>query len=407
LTQPRGPVNEQVVGATQQLPLGIAGAKPPAQEPPRPLLLLELAEDRLDGLLALGVAGLAVMAGQLRRHRGAQPVASGRGRLAVLAGLALPAVPGWWDQQLRRVRDRGQVGDRPVAAVGQQRPRSLGDAGGAKRRCGGGEHRVELLQVVGLLGQLGGDDHLLARGDRLGVVALHAAPPGVHEAAVRVGDIGGRLGVGRLVTAPRRDVRPGLLALGPGRGGQLGDPLLIPPLALGRLGLQEGLGLPQPRQPAGFGGQRLGQLVPTGWAVLQVLVLVGLGGLAEDLGDLGLELLPGVAGGVGGVGGHLGAVQRHQAEADQAGGGAQPQRLNHEAGQGLLVADPEPRDGYVVGELVASQHPERQVLGAAPLQLPRGPHPQAVAVQQHAQQQLRVVGGMAVPVGTVGAVERH
>jgi hypothetical protein len=53
------------------------------------------------------------------------------------------------------------------AAVGQQPPEPLGDAGGAKRRRSGGQHRVQLLQVVGLLGQLSSDDHLLASGDRL------------------------------------------------------------------------------------------------------------------------------------------------------------------------------------------------------------------------------------------------
>jgi hypothetical protein len=83
---------------------------------------------------------------------------------------------------------------------------------------------------------------------------LVAAPSGVHEAAVRIGGVGGRLGVGCLVTAPRLDMRAGLLALGPGRGRQLGDPPLIPALPRGGLGLQEGLGLPQPRQPAGLGG---------------------------------------------------------------------------------------------------------------------------------------------------------
>jgi hypothetical protein len=59
-------------------------------------------------------------------------------------------------------------------------------------------------------------------------------------------------------------------------------------LALGRLGLQEDLGLPQPRQPAGLGGQRFGEFIPTGVAVLPVVALVGLGGLPQDLGDLGL-----------------------------------------------------------------------------------------------------------------------
>jgi hypothetical protein len=80
-----------------------------------------------------------------------------------------------------------------------------------------------------------------------------------------------------------------LLALGPGRGGQRGDPLRIPALPRGRLGLQERLGLAQPLKPADLGGQRLGQLVPTRRAVLVVLGLVGLVGLPQDLGDLRLE----------------------------------------------------------------------------------------------------------------------
>jgi hypothetical protein len=101
-------------------------ASPPAQEPPRPLLLLDLAEDRLDGLLAQRVARLAVVTGKLGLHRRPEAVAAGRRRLAVLAGLALAAVPGRWDQQLRRIRELGQVGDRPVVGVGQQPPGPLG-----------------------------------------------------------------------------------------------------------------------------------------------------------------------------------------------------------------------------------------------------------------------------------------
>jgi hypothetical protein len=59
------------------------------------------------------------------------------------------------------------------------------------------------------------------------------------------------------------------------------------------------------------------------------------------------------------------------------GGGAQLQRLDEEAGQGLLVADAEARDGHVVGGLVAGQHPEGELLDAAPLDLPGGPKPPA------------------------------
>src|SRR5438034_1691453 len=91
------PQLEQVVAAAQQLPLRLAGAHAPAHEPAGALPLLGLAEDRLDGLPALGVAGLAVLALELGGHRRAEPVAAGCRGLAVLAGLALAAVPGRWD----------------------------------------------------------------------------------------------------------------------------------------------------------------------------------------------------------------------------------------------------------------------------------------------------------------------
>jgi hypothetical protein len=139
--------------------------------------------------------------------------------------------------------------------------------------------------------------------------------------------------------------------------------------------------------------------------VRAVLGLVRLGGLAQDLGDLVLDLGVGAVGPLGGVAGQLGAVQRDGAKADQPGGGAQPQRGDQEAGQRLLVADPEPRDGHMVGRGVGGQNPEGDVLDAAALDLPGGPHAKAIGVQQHAEQQLGVVGGVAVPVVAVGPVE--
>jgi hypothetical protein len=67
----------------------------------------------------------------------------------------------------------------------------------------------------------------------------------------------------------------------------------------------------------------------------------------------------------------------------------------------LLVAGTEARDGHVVGGLVAGQYLEREVLGAAPLDLAGRTHADGVGVQQHPKQHLGVVGGMAVPIGTV------
>jgi hypothetical protein len=196
-----------------------------------------------------------------------------------------------------------------------------------------------------------------------------------------------------------------LLALGAGRGRQLGDPSLVALLAGGRLGLQQGLGLAQAGQPAGPGGQRGWELVAAGVAVLAVLALVGLGRPLEDLGDLVLELVVGAVGPLGGVGGQLGPVEGDGAEPDHPGGRAQLERCHEEPGQGLLVAGPEARDGDVVGRLVGGQHPEGDVFGAAAFDLAGGAHPDGVSVQQHAQQGLGVVGGVAVPVVAVGSVE--
>jgi hypothetical protein len=50
----------------------LAGGRAATQEPPGALLLLELAEHRLDGLLALGVTRLAILAAELGGHRRAQ-----------------------------------------------------------------------------------------------------------------------------------------------------------------------------------------------------------------------------------------------------------------------------------------------------------------------------------------------
>ena len=69
------------------------------------------------------------------------------------------------------------------------------------------------------------------------------------------------------------------------------------------------------------------------------------------------------------------------------------------------MADPEAGDGHVVGRLIGGQDAEGDVLVAAPLELPGGAHAKAVAVQQHAEQELGIVGGVAVPVVAVGSVE--
>jgi hypothetical protein len=158
----------------------------------------------------------------------------------------------------------------------------------------------------------------------------------VQQPAVRVGDIGGRLGVGRLVT-PAGLEGGRRFTLGGGRGGAGGGRFGEAPDTFGRLRLQQGLGLPQPRQPSGLGGERLGQLVVTRLAVFEIVALVGRGGLAQDLGDLGVEPVQGAVGLVGGVAGQLCAVQGDHADLDHPGRGAQLERGDQESGQALLV----------------------------------------------------------------------
>jgi hypothetical protein len=189
------------------------------------------------------------------------------------------------------------------------------------------------LQVTGLLSERGGHHNLVLGHHRLGVVALHDAPAGRHQAAVGIGGVGNGPRVGRLITAARLDVRPRLPALGPGRRGQLRDPNLVAVLAFGGLGFQPRLGLLEAGQPPAGAGELGWELIAPGGAVLQVLGLVGLGRFLQDLGDLLLELDQRAVGSLGGVGGHLGAVQRDQAEADQPGRSAPPQRGDQEAGQ--------------------------------------------------------------------------
>jgi hypothetical protein len=84
-------------------------------------------------------------------------------------------------------------------------------------------------------------------------------------------------------------------------------------------------------------------------------VLVGLGGLAQDLGDLGLELVVGAVGLVGGVAGQLGPIKCDGADPDHAGGGAQLERGDQEPGQRGLVAGTEPGDRHVVGVWLAAK----------------------------------------------------
>jgi hypothetical protein len=256
------------------------------------------------------------------------------------------------------------------------------------------------------LGQLSRDHHLLKGDGRLSVIALQGSAVAADKAAVGVGGVHGRRGVGGLITPPGSDVGPRSLPAGLSGGGQLGDSLLVALLAGGRLGFQLGLGLLQPGQPLGPASHRPRQFVATGGAVLAVLGPIRLGGFGEQLGDLGLEVGVGAVGGRGGVGLDLGAVQGDQPQADHPGGRAQLQRLDQQPGQGLFVADPEPGDGHMIRGRVGGQDSEGDVFLAAPLDLAGRTDPGAVAVQQYGQEHPGLIRGPAVAIGPIGLEER-
>jgi uncharacterized membrane-anchored protein len=71
------------------------------------------------------------------------------------------------------VAERGDLGGVPVAAAGQDRVGLLVEAGLIELAQRGVDHRFELAGVVGLLGDVGGQDDLADGCDRLGVVALN------------------------------------------------------------------------------------------------------------------------------------------------------------------------------------------------------------------------------------------
>ena len=114
----------------------------------------------------------------------------------------------------------------------------------------------------------------------------------------------------------------------------------------------------------------------------------------------------GAVGRRGGIGLDLGPVERDEPQAHHPGGRAQLERGHQQPGQGLFVADPEPGDGHMIRGAVAGQDPEGDVLVTASLDLTRGADPDAVAIQQHAQQHPGLIGGPAVPIRSVRLEER-
>jgi hypothetical protein len=70
------------------------------------------------------------------------------------------------------------------------------------------------------------------------------------------------------------------------------------------------------------------------------------------------------------------------------------------------MAGAETRDRGVVRRLVGADDPGRDVLVATPLDRPRGPHSERIAVEQQRDHHRWIVRRPAVTVGPIGAIER-
>ena len=103
---------------------------------------------------------------------------------------------------------------------------------------------------------------------------------------------------------------------------------------------------------------------------------------------------------------HLRAIDRDHADAHQPRVRAQPQHLPEQLAQRPLVTDPEARDRGVIGRLVGGDHPERDVLAAAPLDPPRRALADRVRVHDQRHHHRRIVRRAAMPVGAIGSKER-
>ena len=111
-----------------------------------------------------------------------------------------------------------------------------------------------------------------------------------------------------------------------------------------------------------------GQLIAV--VLTELLVLGGVGGdrLGQDLLD---DLLIGARREFRGARVQLGPVDRDDPNANEARLGAERQHVTEQIRESLLVALAKARDRRVIGNLVGRDHPERDVLHAAPLDHPR------------------------------------
>lgn len=162
------------------------------------------------------------------------------------------------------------------------------------------------------------------------------------------------------------------------------------------------LRIPQPRRggPARVVGpvRRVLRLV-LGFRLLQVLLDLG-----RELCFPFLEVAITHGPVLRGMGLHLGPVHRHVLQAHQPDGRRQLHRLPQQVAQRRQVSAAKRGQGPEVGLLVPRQNPEPDVLPTRAFELPGGPDPPGVPVDQNLDHHPRVIRGLAF--GPIGGVDR-
>jgi len=101
----------------------------------------------------------------------------------------------------------------------------------------------------------------------------------------------------------------------------------------------------------------------------------------------------------------LGCVDGHGAEPAESGASCHQQHLLEQAGERVLALDAEPRDRAMVRDVLSTQHSERHIGRAQPLDLTRGADATAVGIDEKAEQHLRVIPSSADPTPATTPIE--
>jgi hypothetical protein len=164
---------------------------------------------------------------------------------------------------------------------------------------------------------------------------------------------------------------------------------LLPGRGGGGLALQLRPAGAQPRQTVLAPRQSLGQRLAAFRAEQAVLAPVGALRLGHHARDLLADRRRAAVRLQRGIGLHLGAVQHHQPEPEQAGVAAHLQHPHEDRLQPLDMASPEARDHRVVRHVLADDEAVARIAPAQPLDGPARAHAVAVGVDQHRQQHRR------------------